>query len=55
MRKSNDNTFSSAGLLNRQSSGDKRPSQSSEVSELPLKRPKNLLLQKLDNPSAAKL
>lgn len=52
MRKSNDNTFSSAGLLNRQSSGD---NQSSEILELPLKRPKNLLLQKLDNPSAAKL
>ena len=52
MRRSNDNTFGSGGLLNRQSSGD---NQSSEILELPLKRPKNLTLQKLDNPSTAKL
>ena len=52
LRMSNDNTFSSGGLLHRQSSGD---NQSSEIFELPLKRPKHTKLEKLDNPSAAQL
>ena len=52
LRISQDNNFSSGGLPNRQSSGDM---QSPDVFELPLKRPKHTKLEKLDNPSAAKL
>lgn len=52
LKRSNDNNFGSGGLLNRQSSGD---NQSSEIFELPLKRPKHTKLEKLDNASTAKL